>query len=203
MRAQPFLQALATTAGYNHVTVAHLANNPNITGGWEVWLQVEIALAFLNPNVRRICTREQQYPSGNPAAPNITYNPAAVPPVGATAAAGARCDFLTQRGGGGVGQTDDTYVELKCINASQGAGAAANAMQRFNDDIDKLRRIHAFNNQIQGIALLATHDAPNNINIPFGVQAFVWDPTTQAPVVNVGNAPNGVGARFLLIAASV
>ncbi len=199
MRAQPLLNFLRQN--YNPAVAANLANNPNINGGWEVWLQVEIALAFVNQGGQRVCVREEPYPSGQLPNRWVTY---LAPNAGtsANAAQAARCDFYLHRPALPNQQLDDTYVELKCINPNA-ANPLADAWNRFNADITKIRAIGQVNPLLNGIALLATY---GTFTVPLpqfngGVTAYVWDPANNVVTTMAGVALNGAN-RFFIVAVS-
>jgi hypothetical protein len=200
MRAQPFLQFLRDN--YDPTQAANLAQNVNIRGGWEVWLQIEIALTFVNLGGNRICDREAPYPSGQVANPWIGNNPAAPPAYIPVANPGIRCDFHLHHPAG-IGLQDDTYVELKCINPNA-VNPLNDAWQRYNDDIDKIRNIEAINPILPGIAVLATYGQFNGPlpQFPHGVNAYVWDPTNNV-VTTMNNVTQGGANRFFMVAASV
>lgn len=200
MRAQPFLQFLR--ANYvNWPTAAALSNNSNIRGGWEGWLQVEIARTFVNLGGGRICEREVQYPSGHDAPNQYIRSNLGVYQAGP--APGIRCDFYLHHPEGG--QQDDTYLELKCIIPIAFHPAAVDdAWFRFRGDITKIRNISDVNNSINGIAVLASFGQFNAPlpHFPFGVNAYVWDPGNNV-VRTMNNVIQGGPDRFFIIAASV
>jgi hypothetical protein len=203
MRAQQFLIFLQQNyAGWQRA--AGLANNQNIQGGWEAWLQVEIALTVVQANNQLVCQREAPYLTGNLDSPFIGYTGGPNPLARAVANQNnaARCDFYLYRPDG-VSIQDNTYVELKCINPNSFA-PLDDAWNRFRNDITKIKTISNVNQALPGIALLATFgtfNAPLPL-FPAGVSAYVWDPnnnnvSTMADVIQDGNA------RFFLVAASV
>lgn len=200
MRAQSFLQFLS--ANYNPAQAANLAQNVDIRGGWEVWLQIEIALTFVNQGGNRVCDREAYYPSGQLPNRWIGNNPAAPPEYIAVANPGIRCDFHLHRPAGG-GLQDDTYVELKCINPNA-VNPLNDAWLRYSNDINKIRDIAVVNPNLPGIAVLATY---GHFNAPLpmflaGVSAYVWDPTNNL-VTTMNNVTQGGPDRFFMVAASV
>lgn len=179
MRAQPFLNFLAQN--YNSTRAANLANNQNIRGGWEAWLQVEIGLTFVNQGGQQICNREVAYPFGY----------------------AARCDFHLHRPGGNNQQQDDTYVELKCINPNA-LNPVQDAWIRFDNDINKIRQIALINPLVNGIALLATY---GQFNAPLpqfaaGINAYVWDPNNNNNVSTIATVIQGGANRFFMVAVS-
>jgi hypothetical protein len=201
MRAQPFLNFLAQN--YNSTRAANLANNQNIRGGWEAWLQVEIGLIFVNQGGQQICDREVAYPSGQIANPWIGYNPLnqqATPTPNQNQA--ARCDFYLHRPGGNNQQQDDTYVELKCINPNA-LNPLQDAWTRFDNDIRKIRAIAQINLLVNGIALLATY---GQFNAPLpqfaaGINAYVLDPNNNN-VSTIATVIQGGANRFFMVAVS-
>lgn len=201
MRAQPFLQFLQNN--YNPAQAANLANNVNVRGGWEVWLQIEIALTFVNQGGNRICDREAPYPSGlGGVNPWIGNNPVPPPPYIPVPNPGIRCDFHLHHPAG-VGLQDDTYVELKCINPNV-ANPLIDAWNRFGNDINKIQNVAVINPNLNGIAVLATYGQFNAPLPPFagGVYAYVWDPANNA-VTTMNNVTQGGANRFFMVAASV
>ncbi len=201
MRAQTFLRFL--NDNYDHRRAANLATNTNIRGGWEIWLQVEIAYTFVNIGGSRACAREIPYPSGNNNNRYISYdsrrmqNPARLEQNGNSA---ARCDFyLSRRLQNDRGIADDTYVELKCINPNTN-NPLDDAWNRFYSDINKIQAISGVNNQINGVALLATYGTfailPGDTR-----NKYVWDPTNNA-VTRMTDVNRGNQRRFFIVAAS-
>lgn len=88
MRSQEFLEWMK---GYNCEKARTISTWAQLRGGWEVWLQVEIASHMATSANFLGFEREIAYPG-----------------------VGDKCDFkITMRG---AAQGDVTYVELKCIN---------------------------------------------------------------------------------------
>ncbi|HTQ15135.1 MAG TPA: hypothetical protein VMH86_14770 [Rhizomicrobium sp.] len=145
MRSQPFLQWLSQN--YNPAVAQAIAGQPVFRGGWEGWLQVEIARTFL-ANANTICEREMRYPDGNGA--YISYA-GGVANGGVGAGAAARADFFLQRN---AGMLDQTYLELKCSNSLAG-NPVQDAWARFDNDIAKITAIAGVNPALNCIALLA------------------------------------------------
>jgi len=214
MRAKPFLQYLQ--AYYNPQTAAFLADTPDIRGGWEVWLQVEIARTFVSLNQNWICERELSYPSGNLFNPYLTYDADDdLAPVGTTSNAryAARCDFFLYRKES-ISIADETYIELKCINPSV-QYPHRDAWTRFKKDVIKIQALQKANKQLNCIALLATSgvftlDAVGGENPGLawfwnqdeGRVAYVWDPTQNAVTTLQNVALDGSG-RFFIVAVAI
>lgn len=200
MRSHNFLVFLQNN--YNHERAANLANNRNIRGGWEVWLQVEIALAFVNQEEgTRICQREEPYPA---EIENqwITYsNQTGVAQVTSHRNQAARCDFCLCRHNP-HGQMDYTYVELKCINPNA-PNPLQDAWERFDSDIRKVQAIRQLNLQVPWIALLVTYGQFNPPLPQFsaGINARVWDPNNNN-VSRIENVIQGGPDRLFIVAAS-
>ena len=120
MRSQAFLDRMSN---YNFGKAKAIANWHDLRGGWEVWMQVEIAAHMSTFQGFQRLEREVPYPA---------------PP----AQGGERCDFkivMTERL-----QTDDTYIELKCINPNT-ANPLADIDRRFRDDFAKIERLRSAN----------------------------------------------------------
>jgi hypothetical protein len=222
MRAQPFLQWLSMN--YNPAVAQAVAGAPQFRGGWEGWLQVEIARTFLAQGGNAVCEREMPYPDGNGA--YVSYVPAtgqAAP--GAAGNGAARCDFYLQRN---AGILDQTYLELKCSN-SLAPQPATDAWARFDNDITKITAVAGVNNLLNCIALLgvwgiidpnnnANQGGPNGHPLNWywqgGRSAYIWDtslvPNPQNPaavVTTLQAAQQGVqnvlqNNRLLIIAVS-
>ncbi|MEG3972255.1 hypothetical protein QUA00_32225 [Microcoleus sp. T2B6] len=202
MRAQQFLENL--NKFYNPGRAARLAeNNQYIRGGWEVWLQVEIAQAYAINYPGQTCEREAPYP-GLQANQWIAFNKTL-----STASAvqnrnqAARSDFFLYRQGM-LAAADETHIELKCINNSNpNINALTDAWNRFYADITKIREIKRINETINAIALLATYGtfSPPLPVIPYGGNAYVWDPGNNQVTVLKEVQQNG-DQRFFLVAAS-
>jgi len=146
MRVQPYLNWLSEN--YDTARASAIAQQTNFKGGWEGWLQVEIAMTFLEKNEAQTCTREVPYPapafgqsSGQYITKDGTYTD--------NANAAARADFMLQRTGGSV---DETYVELKCSNFKEGGNAVSDAWKRFFDDVQKITNVQAANKSLNCIA---------------------------------------------------
>lgn len=118
MRSQTFLDYMRS---YNFSKAKSISRWHDLRGGWEVWMQIEIAAHIASyPGFQRI-EREVLYP----------LQPAL---------ARERCDFkivVTNRM-----QTDDTYIELKCMNPSADR-PLADINQRFSVDITKIERLRS------------------------------------------------------------
>ncbi|MGH6870890.1 MAG: hypothetical protein ACREHE_05220 [Rhizomicrobium sp.] len=223
MRSQAFLQSLAVN--YNPANAQFVAGTPAFRGGWEGWLQVEIARTFIAAQVNNVCEREMRYPDGQGT--YVSYNPINGAQGGANGAQAARADFFLQRPVA-IGVQDQTFLELKCSNALAG-NPVQDAWARFDADIAKITAIMGVNNVLNCIALLAYWgilDPNNNANQggPNGHplnwywannrQSYIWDTSLainpqnppavvttlqagQAAVQNVVQIP-----RLLIIATS-
>lgn len=121
MRAQ---QLFENINGYDFSRACYLASAQGIAGGWEVWLQVELAL-FLKDKMGEDninFERERIYREFG-----IDSN--------------QRCDFLISYGGAGTGGYDNTFIELKCQNPYGKPNPLTDALKRFQSDIEKVRAI--------------------------------------------------------------
>lgn len=217
MRAQNFLNTLlaahgANAANLNLARAATLAQNANLRGGWEVWLQVEIAQCLMTYQANWACVREAPYPSFNNALnPYLTYGAGVGAGVTANANAAARCDFFLRRAVPNA-IADDTYLELKVISAAA-ANPLNDAWGRFAADINKQAALAGLNNTLNCISLLATFGTfnPGDVAGPNpslawcwagGRSAYVFDPTNAA-VTTLQNVSQGGGNRLFLVAVSV
>jgi hypothetical protein len=144
MRAEPFLRWLATH--YDTARAESIASTVRFKGGWEGWLQVEIARKFLDVNGAQVCAREVPYPSGQ----NGQY---VTPDGGLTndLRFAARADFYLRRKGSSV---DETYLELKCTN-QYADDPVDDAWKRFHKDVAKIINVQNTNKSLNCIALLA------------------------------------------------
>jgi hypothetical protein len=106
MRIQQFFEAMCD---YDFSRAAGLAVSGKIMGGWESWLQVELAMYLVGKLADARIIREMTYPDE-----------------------AARCDFYIEYGGG----RDPTYVELKCQLPGRG-DTINDALLRFQRDIAK------------------------------------------------------------------
>jgi hypothetical protein len=107
---QQFFEAMAY---YDFSKAAGLAVSEKITGGWEVWFQVELAMQLLcRFGLATSIKREIPYPD-----------------------AATRCDFYIEYGGG----RNPTYVELKCQLPGRG-DTINNVLGRFKADIEKQKQ---------------------------------------------------------------
>jgi hypothetical protein len=113
--------------GYDFSRAAELSTSNNISGGWEVWLQVELAMHLRDKTDLHNVTviRECPYPGSR-----------------------LRCDFFFSYGD----RRDPTYVELKC-QLPGSDDPIPEALSRFKEDIGKQR---SFLPTTVGFCLLAT-----------------------------------------------
>lgn len=178
-----------------------LASNTGIEGGWEVWLQVEIALAFVTFEEGRICIREDTYPSGDAEKPFIAYNRGSnTAEFVAKKNSSARCDFHLHRRDNFRPQ-DDTYVELKCINPNTNH-PEKDAMNRFFDDLNKIYAIGSKNQTLNVIALLAIYT--NTLEVPNLNRIFsakIWDSKTNL-VSTLSEVARDPENRLLILSGS-
>ncbi|WP_149164248.1 hypothetical protein [Azospirillum brasilense] len=176
MRCQEFLNNIKTCFERGFIDYSkfrEIAAGESISGGWEVWLQLEIAYGFLKIASERgyasKCSREEAYPSqdikkikkeidgkmneetdeANEIKPYISTTG----PVRDKNSA-ARADFLL-KWNMGIFVTDDTYVELKCINQSHN-NPVRHAWKRFEDDIIKQTDLLRFNSTLNCISVLVS-----------------------------------------------
>jgi hypothetical protein len=188
MRAQPFLNWLKTN--YNPATAAAIAGSTNIRGGWEAWLQIEIARTYAI-NESQICDREIAYPDGENL--YIGYDRQTGQARGGVANANhaARADFLMYRRVQDAIQ-DATFIELKCSTIGTEAGAR-DAWARFTTDVNKVSAIQGVNRNLNTFALLAywgtLREWPQGAYVGSrldwywsgGHTAYVWD---TVPILN-------------------
>ena len=109
MRPKEFLELVS---GYDCSKVSILTEEKRLNGGWEVWLQVEIAgylLYIKNQGADMCIERERFYPNTQ-----------------------MRCDFYISY----LRSRDETYIELKCQNACA-QHPLADITNRFSNDIIK------------------------------------------------------------------
>ncbi|CAO3373066.1 hypothetical protein [Azospirillum argentinense] len=213
MRCQQLLttiQGCIANGTTNGARAAVFAQNVNIRGGWEVWLQLEIAHGFLNIAGNWTCDREWPYPSTNAAAPFLTYT-AAGPAWGTTAnpVAAARADFYLRRT---VGMADDVYIELKCINPTH-ATPLQDAWNRFHGDVVKQQTLRGGNAGLNYVSILATFGAFQaadvagpNPNLGWywagGRTAYAYD-VANNQITTLANVAQGGAPRLFLVAVSV
>ena len=214
MRCQQFLntiQGCVANGTINGPRAAVLAQNPNIRGGWEGWLQAEIAHGFLNIAGNWTCDREWPYPSTNAANPYLTYTTAGGPAWGVSnnANAAARADFYLRRN---VGVADDAYIELKCILPAH-VTPIQDAWNRFNADVVKQQTLRVGNpglNYVSLLAIFGTFQAADvagpNPNLGWywagGRTAYAYD-VANNQVTTLANVAQGGVPRLFIVAVSV
>lgn len=98
--------------GYRFDKVITLATEKNIKGGWEGWLQVELAMHLFLMGGSFEIAREEKYINSE-----------------------RRSDFYISY----KGKKDPTYIELKCINPWNGVGAQNSVLTQYAEDIGKAR----------------------------------------------------------------
>jgi hypothetical protein len=202
-------------------TASKLAQNTELNGGWEVWLQVEIALAFIMDKANNVeCERESPYLTGNEEAPWIESSYCATP----YRENAIKCDFLMRRTGN-TGPQGLTYIELKCMNPKPDPKkkksdnelrleAKKDAWERFKKDINKIQGIYSNKEncsyekkvKIAAFALLAMYgsleDESQESNSIHGVTTYVWDPSNK-DVQPITKVQDKTTPRFFLVAAFV
>lgn len=181
MRTQAFLENLG--GHYQANEAQKLASLPGIHGGWEVWLQIEIAKTFIAIDNTVSFYREQPFSNQfNINAPWIAYNnQTKIASYTANRNSASKSDFFMTHAGG----RDNTYLELKCINPNAN-NPVNDAWSRYRNDIDKITGITRLDQSINGIALLATYGTFPSIPIfSPNSSVYVWDPYE-------GNGINGV-----------
>lgn len=190
------------------------ASADNFRGGWEGWLQAEIAHAFYEDRAATEITREQPYPSGLGAGHHryLAYNPANGM-VATAAHPAARCDFYVRRPAV-FGPADESYLELKCISPSA-MNAVDDAWNRFRADVTKIDALRARNQNLVCTALLATWGTFNPIHVRGDAPTLRWcwagnrtayvvDFRAGQPVVStLANVATGGDERLFIVAVSV
>lgn len=215
MRCQQLLTTIEDAFNHGYINLERasvFARNDRIRGGWEVWLQLEIAHAFLHADGNWTCEREQPYPSTSQRRQFLTYS--AVAGVAGTATkrnAAARADFFLHRT---QGMADEAYIELKCINATRN-NAVLNAWGRFEADVVKQQILTASNGNLNCISVLATFGTFNQADINSlawfmqgGRRAYVYDVfnnnyNQNSRVTTLANVATGGLDRLFLVAVSV
>ena len=195
MRTQEFITHIANK--YNPTEAQKLAHQPGIDGGWEVWLQVEIARIFRDIELNTLFTREKKYetPRGY-----ISYNRNGTATYTNNYKKGAKCDFHLTRNNG----TDETHLELKCINPNNG-NPEADAWNRYQQDVDKIKAIRELTGFTLGISLLAYYGTFNKIPELFdhgNINSFIWDPFASNRVTIGREVQLGGSPRFFLLGCS-
>ncbi|GGX80977.1 hypothetical protein [Vogesella alkaliphila] len=208
MRAQPFLIQLAQH--YLPERAANLAKCAQLKGGWEGWLQVEIASLFLSNDWMQGCEREVPYP----APPNSDYRYLAYAAGVQNARqtndyrSAARCDFVLERNS--KERVDSTHFELKVIRPNTD-NPLADAWGRFYADVDKIMALTKANPTINGIALLATYGTFTQADMGSeGLQFFwtgnrlsyAWD-TKLGTVSRLDQVSMGGDPRLFVVATSI
>ncbi|MDQ2104619.1 hypothetical protein [Azospirillum isscasi] len=212
MRCQQLLntiQGCINNGTTNGPRATVFAQNANIRGGWEVWLQLEIAHGFLTVAGNWTCERERPYPSTNAGNPYLTYA-AGGPAWGVTnnINAAARADFYLHRN---AGVADDAYIELKCISPTN-ANPIQDAWNRFQADIVKQQTLRGGNAGLNCISVLATFGtfqaadvAGANPDLGWfwagGRTAYVYD-VANNQVSTLQNVAQGGAPRLFLVAVS-
>jgi hypothetical protein len=155
MRSLPFLQRLAAAwkeCGDQPFRKAQIivSNNKVTHGGWEGWMQVEIALALAGTVARWF--REEPY--RNQFNQYLSYNRelgiAEVQEVGRSA---ARCDFYTEPHIG----FDITYFELKCYNPNAIGNSTEDSWSRVLYDLKKAIALWKMDSTINIICTLVDY----------------------------------------------
>ncbi|MCB8836507.1 hypothetical protein [Aurantimonas sp. VKM B-3413] len=214
MRVQPFLttilQAYQDNPRYIDLDKAsYFASTVQLRGGWEVWLQLEIASVFMQASQgSQTCDREYPYPAqgGGYLAYNAANGAVTVVP---NANAASRCDFFLHRT---AGMADDTYLELKCILAA-GPDPLNNAWNRFHADVAKQQALQNANGGLNCISLLATFGTFTDPQVkgPSPSLGYFWSGGRTAYVIDLANlavttlanVATGGAARFFLVGVSV
>jgi hypothetical protein len=162
MRIEEFLKDISN---YDFANAAKLTVSSEISGGWEVWFQVELALYLVSKfgenNIEII--REKPYPTR-----------------------GGRCDFYIEYGTAG---RDETYIELKC-QLPGGGDRIQEALERFSEDIDK-QKDHP---DVVGFCLLASHGPWTDENIMFLKEEILTGGIAAAYVLIPGFDPEPLDA---------
>ncbi|WP_454018843.1 hypothetical protein [Azospirillum sp. Marseille-Q6669] len=217
MRCQQLLNTIQAEFNNGNINLQRadvFAQNANIRGGWEVWLQLEIAHGFLNIPGNWTCEREQPYPSTNGGNPFLSYT--AVGPawgVSANRRAAARADFYLCRN---AGIADDVYIELKCINQTH-ANPIHDAWGRFEADIIKQQTLRLGNAGLNYVSMLATFGIFQQADVgggnptlgwfwAGGRTAYVYDVFNNQvnnQVTTLANVAQGGAPRLFLVAVSV
>ena len=150
MRTQQILTVLQNDLNLDLAKTEHFETNANFRGGWEVWMQCEMAMAFFNNATSQSFEREYPYPSGDIELPYLKYDPDFEPAAWAVANQSARADFKIERI---QGMADTTFLELKCLKSTENT---SDAWDRFRSDVTKMSALHEANNELNCVALLAT-----------------------------------------------
>ncbi len=202
MRTQTFLEILG--ANYIVAEAQKLSSIPGINGGWEVWLQVEIAKTFVALDNTWSFNREQPYQNPlNGPAPWIAYNrQTKIASYSRNRNSASKSDFSMLH----AGNRDLTYLELKCINPNTNS-ASNDAWNRYRDDLNKIIGITKLDQSINGIALLATYGTfPSIPNFDPNLTVYVWDPyegTGRNGVSTMSDVKLNGNSRFFLVGCSV
>ncbi|TWA71298.1 hypothetical protein FBZ82_103272 [Azospirillum brasilense] len=175
MRCQQFLETIKKCFDKGLIDYAkfeEFSTSKAITGGWEVWLQLEIAYGFLKISTDEgygfTCVREEVYPY---TAMGQYINRAGVTLDRRSAACS---DFFLRKTGLLYG--DDTYVELKCINQSH-VDPLGNAWRRFDNDIQKQTDLFRHNPNLNCISVLVArgHFPENAVRGEHPALARYWE----------------------------
>lgn len=205
MRSQEFLRFLSRNYP-DPGRICWLADNQRkIRGGWEAWLQVEIAITFVSYSDGWECEREAGYPSGDLNNPWLSYDrQAGIATTVRHLNHASRCDFYLHRSAAQDRPRDDTYFELKCMNLNA-HDPVRDAWERFNSDIYKIEAVTQTNRLINGIALLASYGSfAEGVPRPGpNMRAYVWDPTDQNNVSLLANVNRDPTDRFFMVAVSL
>lgn len=132
MRGRTFLELVSQ---YPRLAdMRELASQKVVEGGWEVWLQVELARHIKRCREgNHLFVREQRYPQ-------IQRMPRNQEEQELLAGTNKYCDFYAAIDRGRAGLYDETYIELKCINPCD-PNPCASALRRFGDDINKVKEL--------------------------------------------------------------
>jgi len=196
MRTQPFFNYLSSHLAFDLAKINYFATNVGFAGGWEGWLQCEIAAALRTDVPFRI-EREKRYESkGRMMQYDSKTSTAAFTNDARNA---ARADFFIETTSG----HDQTHFELKCIYAY---GGPADAWKRFGDDVKKIQTLSKLDSTLNAIAILGTFGVFRqqdmqgiseivNLNTSYVID-FGQTPPNVTPLANV--AKDGV-ERFFIV----
>lgn len=205
MRIQPFFNYLSNHLSFDLAKNQYFSTSPHFHGGWEVWLQCEIAAALKKDNVPFSLEREKPYSGrGNGNGKLMAYSDRSRTASWTnTANSAARADFFVQTANG----RDPTHFELKCIYGHSGP---QDGWRRFGNDIAKIEALNKLDPNLNAIAMLGTYgifkqeDMADVFNIVGQNTSYVID-FGQAPpkVSTLKNVAQGGQDRFFLVGYGV
>lgn len=140
-----------TSTNDNARKMTYYASQATFKGGWESWLQAELAYAISTYTTRDVI-REEPYRNANNHLLSYTNNGVR---IAHDTRCAARCDLYAYRNDKIKGKTDELYLELKCFSPYTDK-SYQDAWNRFNKSITKMMALRpSLRNDVHCVAMLA------------------------------------------------